>query len=123
MKRYHIKIYFPDVDKLERFNTSLNFKAWRYSKHCLENIKHRSIDVKKVLQFISQTVKLDKENIFEYYKDNDTIIKVCYRIKYNSNIDIILVVNSDKKIITVYYNSREDKHYTLKENLYIKEGV
>ncbi len=121
-KRYHKKIYFPDTDKLERFNTSLNSKNWLYSKHCLDRIKFRIMSLKTTLYFISK-LKLDKEDIFEYYKENDTIIKVCYRIAYNRNEDIILVVNSDKKIITVYYNSREDKHNTLKENLYIKEGV
>ena len=121
-KRYHIKIYFPDTDKLESFNTSLNSKTWLYSKHCLESIKHRVLDLKTTLYYISK-LELDENDIFEYYKENDTIIKVCYRIAYNRNIDLILVVNSDKKIITVYYNSSEDKHYTLKENLYIKEGV
>ena len=119
LKRYHKKIYFPDIDKLELFNIQVNVKKWLYSQHCLENIRHRSIDVKKVLEFISK-LELKEDNIFEYYKKNDTIIKVCYRIEYNKNMDIILVVNNNKKIITIYYNSSEDKHYTLKENLYIK---
>ena len=119
MKRYHKKIYFPDTDKLKAFNDSLNLKAWQYSQHCLDNIRYRSIDVEKVLTFIYQ-LKLYEDNIFEYYKDNETIIKLCYRIKYNKNIDLILVVNADRKIITIYYNSNDDEHFTLKENLYTK---
>lgn len=117
MKRYHKKIYFPDTEKLQNLNIRLNALAWRYSEHCLDNIKYRSLNLKRVLSFISE-LELKSQDIFEYYRLNDDIIKVCYRIKYNDNIDIILVISQDKKIITIYYNSADDEHFTLRKNLY-----
>ena len=117
MLRFHKKIYFPDIEKLKNVNNNLNMRKWQYSKHALENLKYRSIDIKKALNFI-KNVELDYLNIFEYYKLDGSIEKVCYRIEYNQLLDIILVVNKYKKIITVYMNSKDDKHFTLKSNLY-----
>jgi len=118
MQRYHKKIYFPDIELLNNVNDYLNTKSWKYSGHCLENLKYRSIDLEGVLRFI-RGLELNTDDIFEYYKKGDNIIKVCYRIPYN-NIDLILVLNSEKIIITVYFNSSNDNHVTLKENLYCK---
>lgn len=119
MKRFHKKIYFPASNKLEKLNAELNSKKWQYSRHCLENLKYRALDLKKVLSYIAG-LELQSRDIFEYYSENNNIIKVCYRIKYNDNIDIILVISNNKNIITLYYNSKNDKHYTLKENIYCK---
>lgn len=123
MLRYHKKVYFAsgDIDRLKAFTANLNALEWQYSTHCLENIKYRALDIKGLLLFI-RDLKLDNNQIFEYYAEEKSrdIIKVCYRIPFKAE-DIILVLSADKKIITIYLNSRDDDHFTLKEYLYNKE--
>lgn len=117
MKRYHRKIYFPHLKEIETFTENLNQSEFSYSKHCLDNIKYRLIDIEKTLYFIKY-LKLNSESAFEYYK-GDIIEKVCYRVEFN-NMALILVISKDKKIITLYINSQNDNHETLKENLYAR---
>ena len=119
MKRYHKKVYFPENNGLKEFNNTLNALNWKYSTHCLENLKHRVIDVEDLLLYVKD-LSLKFEDIFEYYEDK-IIEKACYRIHYKGSIDIILVVNQIKSIITIYINDSEDKHYTLKKELYQRE--
>lgn len=115
MKRYHKKVYFPDIKEIALFTENLNNAEWQYSKHCLENLKYRFIDIENLLYFIKY-LKLNSEWAFEYYK-SDNIEKVCYRIPYNG-IDLILVIAKNKIIITIYINSKNDNHNTLKRKLY-----
>ena len=119
MKRYHKKVYFPIEDSLQVFTDSLNNKQWLYSKHCIDNIKYRVSNMQGLLLFIKD-LKLDYNNIFEYYQSQD-IEKACFRIAYKKDIDIILVVSKDKNIITIYVNSKDDLHFTLRKEMYQKE--
>jgi len=117
MKRYHNKIYFPDIDKLKEFNNTMNTLDWKYSHHCLENLKYRVMDVRALLLHI-RALELNCEDIFEYYiQDNGVIDKACYRIKHNE-FDFILVISRCKNIVTIYINSKNDTHVTLDKNLY-----
>lgn len=120
MNRYHIKTGFnpQDVDRLKALTEQLNGLKWAYSEHCIDNLSYRVVDIEAVLKFIKD-IKLSFEQIFEYYSDRD-IIKICYRIKYSKLQDIILILTPDKKIITIYINSVEDNHITLKKELYRK---
>lgn len=117
MNRYHIKLGFNHISQLKDLTEQLNLKNWTYSEHCLDNLKYRFIDLKGILLFIKD-IKLKAENIFEYYEENEKIIKLCYRITYNDLQDIILVITPDKKIVTIYINSIGDNHITLKKELY-----
>ena len=122
MLRYHKKIYMPvDSDKkLKRFTEKINAINWQYSAHALDNIKYRAIDSKALLLHI-KGLTLSASDIFEYYaSDTGDIIKVCYRVTYTKNIDIILVVGYDKQIITIYINAGNDNHATLKKELYVR---
>jgi len=49
---------------------------------------------------------------------NGDIVKACYRVNRQGGLDIILVVDTDKTILSIYVNSIEDKHETLKRELY-----
>lgn len=118
MNRYHIKIGFKkeDIIKLVIFTNRLNSLNWQYSKHSIDNLNYRVCDVEGLLKFI-KVLKLLPESIFEYYSAGSEIIKVCYRVNYG-NADIILVLNEDKLIITIYLNSSNDNHDTLDKNIY-----
>jgi len=120
MNRYHIKTGFDPkhISQLKELTEQLNCKDWLYSEHCLDNLKYRIIDLKKILIFIKNSI-LNYSQVFEYYSEQD-IIKICYRLNYNNLQDIILVLTPDKKIITIYINSVDDKHITLKTELYNK---
>jgi hypothetical protein len=65
-------------------------------------------------------ITLKAEQIFEYYlTEAREPEKICYRIPYISGLDLVLVLSRDKCIITIYLNSREDRHETLKKEIYI----
>lgn len=116
MLRYHKKVYFPDIKELSALNEHLNSLNWKYSVHALDNLKHRVINTFALLSYIKE-LKLNKDDIFEYYKEGNNIIKVCYRIDYK-DFDFILVLGNNKEIITIYINSKDDEHESLHKNLY-----
>ena len=122
MLRYHKKVYLnpKDLERLKTFTERLNSLAWNYTDHCIDNLKYRAIDIEAVLRFIKD-LTLRAEQIFEFYADEQSqdIIKVCYRISYIKGLDIILVIGKAKQIITIYINSQDDEHFTLKKELYI----
>jgi len=120
MNRYHKKIFFPVSDELKNFNDDILKKQFSYSKHCLDNLKYRFINNKEVLLYIKNCT-LNYADIFEYYKENNIIIKACYRINYKNNLDFIIVIDKNKTIITIYLNNKTDEHETLKQEIYNKE--
>jgi len=121
MLRYHKEVFTdPGHFKgLQTFTDRINGLNWCYSRHCLENIKSRAIDLEGLLLYIKD-LKLESGQIFEYYLNDLTKEpeKVCYRVAYNPGVDIILIMGEDKNIITIYINSREDNHITLRKELY-----
>jgi hypothetical protein len=93
---------------------------WRYTSHCVDNIKFRVIRLEDVLTFI-KNLKLNASDIFEYVTDEKAlIIKACYRVKYTQTMDLILIIGQQKNIITIYLNTADDKHETLDKNLYVR---
>lgn len=120
MKRYNRAVFYPynSKDILKAFTDSLNSKDFKYTKHSIDNLKHRVIDISRLLNYI-KNIKLSYDDIFEYYIDDiDNILKACYRVNYTKDIDIILVLSDNKSIITIYINSKEDNHITLNKRLY-----
>lgn len=115
--RYHKNVYFPNNARkeLQDFTGKLNNLNWQYSKHCIDKL-NGVIDLEQILTLIKEH-KLDYNNIFEYYMREKKIVKCCYRINY-INCDIILVINDYKNIITIYLNSKEDGHETLRKDQY-----
>jgi len=123
MLRYHKKIYFPKdyIPKLRNMTEILNYSQWQYTAHCIDRIKNKAYNLQEVLRFIKNMI-LQVENIFEFYTNSfNFITRICYRIPYNKDIDLILIVGEGKKLITIYYNARSDKHFTLDKALYEKK--
>jgi hypothetical protein len=120
--RYHKKIYFPTeyMEQIKILTQTINDLQWRYSSHCLDRIKTYNIDIKEVLLFVKD-IKLTPDLVFEFYTDLNFITKLCYRIPYNDAIDLILVIGEGKKLITIYYNTKDDEHYTLQKDLYTRQ--
>jgi hypothetical protein len=120
--RYHKEVFFPasaEAD-LQEFTALNNTQSWEYSGHCLDNIKFRVIDLRALLEFI-RGYNLAAGDIFEYYTEAGRVIKACYRVAWSAGgLDIILVINDIREIITIYLNSPDDIHVTLDKNLYAK---
>lgn len=121
LKRYHKKVFFPpeDAAHIQRLSDLFNqMEGIGYYRHCLANIRHRVINQEELLTFIRDSVVFNAEQVFEYYKEGDDIEKLCYRIPYGERLDLILVLDKRKCIVTIYLNSQDDQHETLNENLY-----
>lgn len=120
MKRYHQKICFPEqYDKelnslTDGFNSGKKFK---YTTHAYFNLKQR-FDYMGILKYLAYGIVFNKHDIFEYYTDDNMIVKICYKMGYDGTNDLIIVLDRHKTIITVYLNSKGDNHSTLKNELY-----
>jgi hypothetical protein len=124
-KRYHKNIYFPfaHYEILSLACQNLNRLNWSYSSHALDTIKERSLfyeqEITKLLLYIKD-LSFSGDNIFEYYTCDDKLTKICFRYHYDNKNDVIIVITPDKKLITIYFNGVDDKHYTLNKDLYEK---
>lgn len=124
-RRYHKQVYFPTShnEMLDMACQHLNSSKWSYSSHALDIIKERSLfyeqEITKLLLYIKYLIFIEQD-IFEYYTCDNELTKLCFRYHYNSEIDVIIVITPDKKLITIYYNGVEDTHYTLNKDLYEK---
>ena len=120
MRRYHKTIYFPKehennlMELCQKFNST---EKYGYTNHAYENLKTR-FNLLDILQFLKDSIYFKYEDIFEYYVEDNKIIKVCYKIPYNQYKDLIIVLGHDKTIITIYTNNKMDNHKTLKNELY-----
>jgi hypothetical protein len=120
MLRYHKEVYFPNnsAQTIGALCDYLNQQEWRYTAHSIDNIKLRVINIEDLLYFIKD-LKLDYNKVFEFYADDkQNILKFCYRFNYKKLYDVILVISDNKELITIYINSINDRHDTLKKYLY-----
>lgn len=102
--RYHKGVFFPaDSEyKLSAICDKLNIQPWGYTKHCLNRIKQK-LECTDILQYI-KLIKILPQNIFEYYTDNlaGEVEKIVLRIPYKGIWDVIIVVDNNKVIVTIY---------------------
>ena len=123
MNRYHYKVYFPpEADSmLETFTDEINSMQFRLTKHSFNNIDLRGgWTAQQELIEDMKSLELDSESIFEYYTSGGQIVKACYRVEWSSSKDIIMVIGRGKTIVTMYFNSTDDKHATLNKNNYVR---
>ena len=121
MNRFHEKVYFPDNarQKLKVFTDRLNsIDNWSYSRHSIDNLKYRVNNIKGILVYL-KNLKLNSEQVFEYYEDITGIKKAVYKIDFQGIYDLCLVISDVKNIITIYINSKGDNHSTLNKGLYV----
>lgn len=124
--RYHKEVYFSDKHKEDiiKLTYILNNKPFRYTAHCLNNAKIRILNLEQLLYYIKNELKLNSEDIFEFYTDAEqNIYKLCYRFTFSKVFDVILVIGLNKEIITIYINSADDKHETLRRQKYCQGAI
>lgn len=114
MFRYNKQVFFPkdNQGKLEAVNEALNQKDYIFTKHFFEQVKTRFSDINFLGQYL-KALKLQAVNIFEYYIDGGQVVKVCYRLQYTREQDIILVFSKDKALISIFLNAVNDNHKTI----------
>lgn len=121
--RYHKDVYFPlwAEKELENFSRELNWKPTILSNHVLNKFyEDYRMSSRKIREVIMGTW-LDAKDIFEFYGKEGQIEKVCYRIENAvDDKDLIIVINAQKVVITVYLNSSGDYHASLNKSLYEK---
>ena len=121
MTRYHKDIFFPDNDKLPAIVSNLNQRKWVLSKHSFDRIIEKSENVSVIGYFIKDLV-LKEAYLFEYYKENDIITKLVFRIPFDNEKSLILVLSDYKNLVTVYFNNCLDNHKTLDKRNYTLEN-
>jgi hypothetical protein len=118
MYKYHKQIgYNPqDIKALISLCENLNTRQFKITSHAINQIKDKGLPIESIGLFLKD-YKINYNDIFEYKKD-DFIKQIGIRKNLNSQWDIILILSSDKSIITLWFNNANDKHYTLNVNEY-----
>jgi hypothetical protein len=118
MMKYHKDIYFRPQDRegLESLNNFLARKKFTWSIHAKENIS-RVKDLHYFYKWFNM-VEFTVKNIIEYTIIDNDIKKVLYRLQYDEKSDILISVSNSGNIITLWFNSVQDKHKTLNTREY-----
>lgn len=108
MNMYHREVGFPDSLLIPDLKVKL-----KYCDHTLE----------KNLKILPKYIRINKTNIFEVSTFDDIKIKkALVRINYDEKRDMVLVLQILSKawarVITVWLNKKQDKHYTLDKTKY-----
>lgn len=119
-KLYHKEVFWKKEFDTESINLveSVNRLSFHLQNH-LNNpdIKHKysERDIWNCLNKIKQ----NKGYLFEVETDNGQITKAVYRVAYNNNYDMCIVVRY-RFIVTAWTNKNTDTHTTLDSDKYIK---
>lgn len=129
LNRYHKDVFIPDwfPDSIDVFTSKLVDKQLVCSYHATKKYKSFSKQYKKVIKDLLATVdlRLCLDYIFEFYANsNKEIKKVCYRFPMNGELrcDIIFVISSTGKLVTIFLNKNFDPHISLDKSLYEQGG-
>jgi hypothetical protein len=124
LRRFHKDIFYPDwfEESIDVFTKGLDGKQLICSYHATKRYESFSRQHKKVIRDLLRTVNLEecKEYIFEFCSnDNNEIKKVCYRFPTPElESDIIFVISSNAKVVTIFLNRNFDPHVSLQKDLY-----
>ena len=112
---YHTELGFPkeviaELDKIQSlpaFNVNLI-----YSYHAQEQAYNKGIN-------LPDRVNLKQGELIEVELDSfGRMVKCLWRLPYNDNFDLCLVITIDRTVKTVWLNNRTDKHTTLDRKKY-----
>jgi hypothetical protein len=126
LHRFHVDIFYPDwfEESLKGFIDKLSSKQLVCSYHATKKYDSFSKEYQKVIRDLLSTITINEElnkYIFEFAaNDNNEIKKVCYRFPMSGELrcDIIFVVSSTGKLVTIFLNKNFDPHVSLDRSLY-----
>lgn len=129
LDRYHVDVHCPPWSReaILTFSESLKNQKLKYSFHARNKIRNLPRKQRSVVKLLVKNLNLFDElfldYVFEFYANKNNIVKkVCYRIPLMElEYDVIFVISSTGKIVTIYINNRDDKHAFLDESIYMKE--
>lgn len=124
LKRFHKDVFYPEWsdNSIDEFTKPLDGNPLILSYHANRD-KYRYLPrrYKRIIRNILETVKLNnyKDTIFEFYSDgNNRIKKACFRFPTDVESDIIMVISSTGKVVTIFLNRNFDPKISLDRNLY-----
>ena len=128
LNRYHIDVYCPPWtrDSILAFCKNINGVKLLNSYHSSNKIRRMKrkyrVYTKELIKTVDISNELYLDYVFEFYANSkNEVKKVCYRIPMiGLDSDLILVISSTGKIVTVYLNNNFDGHNELKKELYEK---
>ena len=65
--------------------------------------------------YVPKKIKLDQSNLVELEMEDERIVKLVVRVKYNLQYDLTLVIRPGGVCVTCWLNMRGDNHNTLKD--------
>lgn len=74
-----------------------------YSPHSLQRLEERC---KGCLMLKPSRVKLTNENVIEWFKNEEKHVKLKIRVNYSRQQDLILVIQLDGMVRTLYYQNK-----------------
>jgi len=114
---YHKECGIPSNIKMQVLSVLNKFKynPLSFTNHAREQLKEElnPIDIAKVLYHYV----FDYNDVFEVNESAGQVEKIGFRIGFNSR-DIVFVISKDKHIVTLWTNSKNDKHSTLNKQIY-----
>ena len=108
---YHVELGFPSDVVLMSGIIYLT-----YSKHAIR----ASYDDRYGMMNLPSLLDIKFAKIIEIEVENGRVVKSVYRSKYDKVLDIIIVVNYDGFVRTVWFNKVSDRHQTLDVGKYTK---
>jgi hypothetical protein len=130
LRRFHIDVFYPEWsnDSILAFVEEVSKKQLILSYHAATKYRKLSRQYKRMVMDLMENVNL-KESInyiFEFYSDDrNQVKKACFRFPSNDEelSDIILVISSTGKIVTIFLNKNFDPRISLDRNLYEQERI
>ena len=120
-KRYHKEVGFNHRDYTElkeicqRFNDSDEMTK---SIHALEKMKLR-FDMFEVLTHLAN-IEWNYKDIFEYYTEGEKVKRMCFRSEFNATEDIIIVIDRNKNLVTMWAIDKANNKANLDKSVYQK---
>lgn len=106
---YHCDLGFPKGLKT-RFGV-IEITYTNHAKKAAEDDRYGKI-------VLPSTINTTTSKAIEVEIQNRVVTKIVYRMKYNNDLDMILVLSRDLSVRTVWFNKRGDKHMTLDKSKY-----